>query len=58
MEESISGRKKEKNVLVSFKILPNELQKIQRKADKFTQGNVSEWLRISGMNHQPTKIKK
>lgn len=45
---------KKKN-LINLKISENELQEIKKKADKYTNGNLSAWLRYAAIKFNPTQ---
>lgn len=47
----LKTKKKNKRILVA--INSSEHQRIQEKADKFANGNVSLWMRYSSINHTP-----
>jgi hypothetical protein len=42
-----------KSEMVNVKLTKAERKLLQMKADKYTGGNVSEWLRYAGMNLDP-----
>lgn len=47
--------KKEKAILVNFKIEKNLLRMLTAKAKKYANGNISRWLRFAGINHVPKR---
>lgn len=50
-------RKKKQNKTTTINIkLPEELKEcLQKFADRYADGNISAWLRYSGMNYVPQK---
>lgn len=45
--------KPKKNKLLNLKVTPKEMHQIQLKADKYTGGNVSEWIRYASIQLEP-----
>lgn len=45
--------KPKKDNLINFKATDLEMNLIQRKADKYTGGNVSEWIRYASIQLEP-----
>ncbi len=39
--------------IVPVKTTEEEKVILQKNADKYTEGNLSEWLRLAGMNYNP-----
>lgn len=39
----------------NIRISEEEKKALQKKADKYTEGNVSDWFRLAGANYEPTK---
>lgn len=39
--------------LVNFKVSEEEYERIQKKADEFAAGNLSEWIRFATMHLSP-----
>lgn len=39
----------------TFKSHKDDYQKIKQNAQKFTAGNISEWIRYAALNHTPKK---
>ncbi len=48
-------KKAAKLTLCNFKISDEDLEKIQKNAKRFADGNLSRWLRASGKNYVPPK---
>lgn len=46
-----------KSNLINLRVWLEIKKKMQEKADQFTGGNISEWLRMSGTQYTPRKIK-
>lgn len=46
---------KEKSKLFNFKILPSELEIIQKKANEYYEGNVSGFLKYAALNYVPKR---
>ena len=46
---------KEKRVNVNLKATKEEIKIIKEKADEFTKGNVSAWVRYASMNCKPPR---
>ena len=44
-----------KLILITAKVAAEDLALIQRKADRFTEGNLSAWLRYAGKQYSPKK---
>jgi len=42
-------------VVITAKVGARDLSLIQRKADQFTEGNLSAWLRYVGKQYSPKK---
>lgn len=51
----IKKSKKEKPALINIKISKEDLVRLKIKANLYTDGNLSHWLRYAGMNHLPSK---
>lgn len=47
--------KKPKQAQVNFKCPEDVKELLQKQADKYTNGELSEWLRYAGLNHVPPK---
>ncbi len=45
--------KKDEMIMRTFKLTALELKELEAKANKYTDGNVSLWLRYAGKNHVP-----
>ncbi len=45
--------KRNKRKLLNFKANKNERETIQAKANLFTGGNISAWIRYASLNHSP-----
>lgn len=39
--------------MIGFRVSETEYQVIEEKAKKFTEGNVSEWVRYASVNMEP-----
>ena len=46
---------KNKSRLINLRVSQKEEAAIQKKADKFANGNYSAWLRYAGANYTPSK---
>lgn len=44
---------KEAMRMIGFRVSETEYQVIEEKAKKFTEGNVSEWVRYASVNMEP-----
>jgi len=44
-----------KNIIVSVRFSQREYNKLKIKAGLYTEGNISEWLVFTGINHRPHK---
>lgn len=44
------------NTFVGFQATPEMKEALLAKANKFTEGNLSEWLRIAGLGHVPLSL--
>ena len=44
-----------RNRLVNFRASFTEFIEIKKKADKYTEGDVSKWIRYSSLKHNPNK---
>lgn len=51
-------KKKKKDVLISLKMSEQERKALQQMADKYADGNLSNWLRKAGMQFKPKKVAK
>lgn len=38
--------------LINFKVSASDFKTIKKRADEFTGGNISEWLRLAGVNFE------
>lgn len=38
---------------LNLKVSETEMKRIRAKADKYTDGNISAWLRLAGQNYTP-----
>lgn len=47
--------KKPKQAQVNFKCPADVKELLQKQADKYTNGELSVWLRYAGLNHTPPK---
>ena len=45
----------EKRKNFTMRMSPEEAREVQEKADTYTGGNVSQWLRYAAVNHVPKK---
>lgn len=45
----------EKTSLMNIRVTKAEREKIVKKAEAFTRGNISDWLRYAGAHHEPRK---
>ncbi len=51
---SIKRKNKENKVrLLTLKIKDTERAALQRKANRYTEGNLSEWIRLAASKHSP-----
>jgi len=48
-------KKKNEVRIVPVKCSPDVIEQLQSQADKYTEGNLSEWLRYAGLNCIPKK---
>jgi hypothetical protein len=48
-------KKETHTVLVNVKMTPRERTALQRKADRYTDGNISAWLRLSALRYALAK---
>lgn len=48
-----SAVKPTKSEMINLKLTRNERRMIQARADKYTGGNVSEWIRYAAINLEP-----
>ena len=46
---------KEKRQLYNLLLTPSEYKEIKNRADKYTGGNFSAWLRYTAMKYEPKK---
>ncbi|MCP3684535.1 MAG: hypothetical protein GY861_17860 [bacterium] len=44
-----------KTETISFRVSKSELNKMKIKAQLYTEGNLSEWIVFSTLNHRPNK---
>jgi len=51
--KGVKAPKKEK--LINLKVSESEFEEIKDRADKYADGNVSAWLRVSGKKFTPRK---
>lgn len=51
MAEQNGKLQRNKSVLVRISL--DEMKKIEKKASKFTNGNVSDWIRYASINMEP-----
>lgn len=47
--------KSKKEFQLHVKLSDSQRQAIQENADRYAEGNISEWLRFAAMNHKPAK---
>lgn len=47
--------KVEKPTLINLKVSAKELKALKAKAKKYAKGNLSLWLRFTGLNHTPRR---
>ncbi len=53
MIQVVLKKKKDERVLINLLVTPEIRELLQKQADKYTDGNLSLWLRYAGLNHQP-----
>lgn len=46
---------KESKRLVNFEATESERRRIFEKAEKYCNGNMSEWIRYAAVNHEPNE---
>lgn len=51
----IKALKREKLIVKNFKITSTEFEGIKKLADKYADGNVSQWVRYAAKNFRPSK---
>lgn len=42
-------------IVVPFKVNAEEMRELLARANAYTQGNVSEWVRYAALKHKPAK---
>lgn len=47
-----------KQTIINFRITKEEEQKLLKLAHKYTEGNLSAWIRYAGLHHVPKKKKQ
>jgi len=47
--------KKETRKNLNLKVSESELKQIKKLADKYTNGNLSQWVRYTAINYRPKK---
>lgn len=48
-------KEKQKPKQLNLKVSAEVEEALQKQADKYANGNLSEWLRYAGLNHVPPK---
>ena len=51
----LASLQKDKKEMVNIRLLPSDLKKMREKAAKYTNNNLTAWLKYAGMNMVPKK---
>lgn len=46
---------REPKKLITFKVSKSDLEALKKNAAKYAHGNLSEWVRYTGLNYKPKK---